>query len=229
MASSTFSRTARTNLDLDTLRTLGVARDRGGLAQAAEHLGRTPSAISLQMKRLQEDLGTPIFRKRGRGLALTEAGEIALSYARRILTAAEKLLPDGKRVPDYGPNPHGLAIFTADGYYSVQIYRAERLKFSSGDKFKATLEEYKDASLSTSVHFGRYTVDPVKHTITFQIDRSSVPNLDDTTAVGQYEMKGDELSWRVGSAAGWLYPPHHITTGQVERTKEAQEQIVALC
>lgn len=114
-----------------------------------------------------------------------------------VLTAAEKLLPDGKSVPDYGPNPHGLAIFTADGYYSVQIYRAERLKFSSGDKFKGTLEEYKDASLSASVHFGRYTVDPVKHTITFQIDRSSVPNIDDTTAVRQYELKGDELSWRV--------------------------------
>jgi hypothetical protein len=114
-----------------------------------------------------------------------------------VLTAAEKLLPDGKRVPDYGPNPHGLVIFTADGYYSVQIYRAERLKFSSGDKFKGTLEEYKDASLSMSVHFGRYTVDPVKHTITFQIDRSSVPNLDDTTAVRQYELRGDELSWRV--------------------------------
>src|SRR5882757_3167155 len=114
-----------------------------------------------------------------------------------VLIGAEKLLPDGKRVPDYGPNPHGLAIFTADGYYSVQIYRAERLKFSSGDKFKGTLEEYKDASLSTSVHFGRYTVDPVKHTITFQIDRSSVQNLDDTTAVRQYELKGDELSWRV--------------------------------
>jgi DNA-binding transcriptional LysR family regulator len=92
MAFSTFSRTARTNLDLDTLRTLAVAHDRGGLAQAAEHLGRTPSAISLQMKRLQEDLGTPIFRKRGRGLALTEAGEIALSYARRILGLNDELL-----------------------------------------------------------------------------------------------------------------------------------------
>jgi DNA-binding transcriptional LysR family regulator len=56
---------ARINLDLDTLRTLAVAHDRGGLAQAADHLGRTPSAISLQMKRLQEDLGIPIFRKRG--------------------------------------------------------------------------------------------------------------------------------------------------------------------
>jgi DNA-binding transcriptional LysR family regulator len=83
---------ARINLDLDTLRTLTVAHDRGGLAQAAEYLGRTPSAISLQMKRLQEDLGIPIFRKRGRGLALTEAGEIALSYARRILVLNDELL-----------------------------------------------------------------------------------------------------------------------------------------
>jgi hypothetical protein len=114
-----------------------------------------------------------------------------------VLTAADKLLPDGTRVPDYGSNPHGLAIFTADGYYSIQIYRAERLKFSSGDKFNGTPEEYKDASLSMSVHFGRYSVDPVKGTITFHIDRSSIPNLDDTTQVRPYELKGDTLSWKV--------------------------------
>lgn len=84
--------TARINLDLDTLRTLAVAHDCGGLAKAAEQLGRTPSAISLQMKRLQDDLGTTIFRKRGRGLALTEAGELALSYARRMLVLNDELL-----------------------------------------------------------------------------------------------------------------------------------------
>jgi Lipocalin-like domain len=116
-----------------------------------------------------------------------------------LLTGADKLLPDGQRVLDYGPNPHGLVIFTADGYYSVQIYRAERLKFASGDKFKGTPDEYKEVSLSMSVHFGRYSVDPVKHTITFKVDRSSVPNQDDTTAVRPYELKGDELSWRVAA------------------------------
>jgi hypothetical protein len=126
-----------------------------------------------------------------------------------ILTGADKLLPDGKRVPDYGPNPHGLAIFTSDGYYSVQIYRAERVKFSSGDKFKGTPEEYKEASLSTSVHYGRYSVDPVKHTMTFKIDRSSVPNLDVTTAVRAYDLKGDELSWRVAARQDGSVP---ITT-----------------
>lgn len=82
----------RNNLDLDTLRTLSVAHDLGSLAQAAGQLGRTPSAISLQMKRLQDDLGVSLFRKRGRGLALTEAGVVALTYARRILTLHDELL-----------------------------------------------------------------------------------------------------------------------------------------
>src|SRR6201995_1937421 len=80
------------NLDLDTLRTLVTTHDLGGLAQAADRLGRTPSAISLQMKRLQDELGVPLFRKRGRGLSLTEAGEVALAYARRILALNDELL-----------------------------------------------------------------------------------------------------------------------------------------
>lgn len=42
--------------------------------------------------RLQDELGTPLFRKRGRGLALTEAGEVALTYARRILALHDELL-----------------------------------------------------------------------------------------------------------------------------------------
>lgn len=81
-----------TNLDLDTLRTLATAHDLGGFAQAADRLGRTPAAISLQMKRLQDELGMPLFRKNGRRLALTEAGETALSYARRILSLNDELL-----------------------------------------------------------------------------------------------------------------------------------------
>jgi hypothetical protein len=114
-----------------------------------------------------------------------------------VLAGADKLLPNGTRVPDYGPNPHGLVVFTADGYYSVQIYRAEQVKFSSGDKLKGTPEEYRNASLSSSVHFGRYTVDAAKGTITFHVDRSSFPNWDDSVQVRSYEIKGDELSWKV--------------------------------
>jgi len=114
-----------------------------------------------------------------------------------VVTGAYKILPNGTRASDYGNNPHGLVIFTSDGHYAVQIYRAERLKFASGDKFKGTAEEYKEACLSTSVHFGTYSVDPVQHTITFHVDRASFPNEDDTTQVRPYAMSGSELSWKV--------------------------------
>ena len=80
------------NLDLDTLRTLVVAHDLGGYRQAAERLGRTPSAISLQMKRLQEAVGAVLFRREGRGLALTEAGEIVLRHGRQMLEINDHLL-----------------------------------------------------------------------------------------------------------------------------------------
>jgi hypothetical protein len=129
--------------------------------------------------------------------SLVASAQTPLIEGTWVLTRAEKLLPDGTRVSDYGDNPHGLVIFTSDGYYSVQIYRADRLKFTSGDKLKGTPEEYKEASLSTSVHFGRYTIDPAKATITFYIDRSSFPNQDDTTQVRPYEITSDELSWKV--------------------------------
>jgi DNA-binding transcriptional LysR family regulator len=81
-----------TNLDLDTLRTLATAEELGGYGRAAERLGRTPSAVSLQMKRLQDDAGARLFRKSGRGLALTEAGELVLRYGRRMLELNDELL-----------------------------------------------------------------------------------------------------------------------------------------
>jgi hypothetical protein len=114
-----------------------------------------------------------------------------------VLVHADKLLPDGSRVDDYGSDAHGLVIFTANGYYSVSIYRANRTKFASGDKTKGTPEEYRDAILGMSTSFGRYTFDPDKATITFHVDRSSFPNQDDASPVRQVELKGDDLSWKV--------------------------------
>jgi DNA-binding transcriptional LysR family regulator len=73
------------NLDLDLLRSLVAAIDLGGFGRAATRLGRSQSAISLQMQRLEAQLGRPLFRKEGRRLALTDAGDTLLAYARRLL------------------------------------------------------------------------------------------------------------------------------------------------
>src|SRR5947209_15710280 len=72
------------------------------------------------------------------------------------LIAADKILPDGTRVVDYGAEPHGLAIFTADGHYMLEIFRNVRTKFGAKDREKGTFEEYKEAQLSTSCSFGTY-------------------------------------------------------------------------
>lgn len=114
-----------------------------------------------------------------------------------VLIAADKLLPDGTRAPDYGTQPHGMAIFTADGHMMIEIFRDVRIKFAGSDRAKGTLEEYKDASLSSSCLFGTYSVDSTTSKVTMKIDRSTFPNNDDTTQVRAYELKGDILSWRV--------------------------------
>jgi DNA-binding transcriptional LysR family regulator len=70
---------------MDVLRTFVTGLELGSFAKAAQRLGRSQSAISTQLRRLEEQAGKPLFRKSGRGLALTTAGESLLSYAKRIL------------------------------------------------------------------------------------------------------------------------------------------------
>lgn len=113
------------------------------------------------------------------------------------LTAADDLLPDGTRVHAYGSSPQGLLIFAADGRYALQIYQAERSKFASGDKKNGTPEEYKQASVGASCHFGHYTVDADKGTITFKIDSASFPNWNGATQTRPFTIKGDDLEWHV--------------------------------
>ncbi len=80
------------HLDLDLLRTLVVGVDAGSFARAAESLGRTQSAVSLQMRRLEEQAGRPLLQKRGRTLVPTEAGRTLLAYARRLLALSDEAL-----------------------------------------------------------------------------------------------------------------------------------------
>jgi DNA-binding transcriptional LysR family regulator len=72
-------------LDLALLQTLVAVNQSGTLAKAADRVGRTQSAVSLQMQRLEDCVGFPIFDRRGRILVLTPAGESLVGYARRML------------------------------------------------------------------------------------------------------------------------------------------------
>jgi DNA-binding transcriptional LysR family regulator len=73
------------NLDMDVLRTLVAAQRLGSFHRAAREVGRSQSAVSQQLRRIEEQLGEPLFKKSGRRLIPTEAGEVMLAYAHRIL------------------------------------------------------------------------------------------------------------------------------------------------
>ena len=75
----------RVTFDLDVLRTFVTGMELGSFAKAAQRLGRSTSAVSAQLKKLEDQSGAPLLRKEGRGLALTEAGETMLAYARRLI------------------------------------------------------------------------------------------------------------------------------------------------
>lgn len=75
----------RVNFDLDALRSFAVGMELGSFAKAADRLGRSPSAVSAQLKKLEDQASIALLRKSGRGMALTDAGEVLLGYARRML------------------------------------------------------------------------------------------------------------------------------------------------
>lgn len=73
------------NLDLTALRSFVAVADCGGVTKAAGALNLTQSAVSMQLKRLEESLDLKLLDRSARTIALTAAGEQLLSYARRML------------------------------------------------------------------------------------------------------------------------------------------------
>ncbi|MCC5971015.1 MAG: LysR family transcriptional regulator [Pararhodobacter sp.] len=75
----------RRNLDLTALRALVAVAEYGGVTRAAHVLNLTQSAVSMQIKRLEEMLGLALLDRSGRGVQLSAAGEQMLGYSRRML------------------------------------------------------------------------------------------------------------------------------------------------
>jgi DNA-binding transcriptional LysR family regulator len=78
------------NLPTELLRSFTAIVDSGSMLRATERVFLTQSALSLQMKRLEETVQTPLFHRDGRRLSLTPAGETLLAFAREILAANDR-------------------------------------------------------------------------------------------------------------------------------------------
>lgn len=79
-------------LNYNHLRYFRAVAHTGNLTRTAEQLNLSQSALSVQIKRLEEQLGHQLFERRGRALHLTEAGRLALDHADTIFATGDELL-----------------------------------------------------------------------------------------------------------------------------------------
>lgn len=78
-------------LDSDLLRTFVAIAETGNFTRAAERVGRTQSAISMQMKRLEAIVGDPLFERGSRGVRLTGSADQLLANARRVVSLLDEM------------------------------------------------------------------------------------------------------------------------------------------
>lgn len=103
-------------LDLDVLRTFVAIAETGSFTSAANAVFRTPSAVSMQIKKLEETLRCAVFNRDARSVSLTADGEILMGYARRMLAinreaVSKFVVPDVSGVVRLGsPDDYGERV-----------------------------------------------------------------------------------------------------------------------
>src|ERR1700686_5119500 len=113
-------------LDIDQLRTFLAIVETGSFTRAAEIVHKTQSAVSMQMRRLEERLERPIFARDGRASKLTEDGERLLDYARRIVKLNVEALATFSKTELSGRVRLGVPDDYADRYLPEIMARFSR-------------------------------------------------------------------------------------------------------
>jgi len=122
------------------------------------------------------------------------------------LVAADKVLPNGETTRDYGANPHGRLHVDAQGRYSLQIFKSERLRFASDSKVDGSPEEFRSAVTGSSTHYGTMAIDEQAGLLLFSIEGASFPNWEGATQKRQYQLDGAELRYKVPPRADGSIP-----------------------
>lgn len=79
-------------VDIDLLKTFMAIVETKSFTKAAEMVFRTPSAVSMQMKKMEEILGRSVFQRDSRSVSLTPDGEVLMSYAKSILDMSNEMM-----------------------------------------------------------------------------------------------------------------------------------------
>ncbi len=115
------------NLPTELLRSFAAIVDSGSMLRATERVFVSQSALSLQMKRLEETVQTALFHREGRRLALTPAGQMLLTYAREILATNDRAVSALNGNALAGPARVGLVQDFAETLLSGVLARFAQL------------------------------------------------------------------------------------------------------
>ena len=117
------------------------------------------------------------------------------------MVSAYEIRADGTRSTNYGEHPLGLLTVDAAHRYNMQIFKVGRPAFASGDKARGTPDEYRQAVVGSSTHFGTVTIDRARHELMFDVKGASFPNWEGKRQVRDYTFKDGLLSYAVPASA----------------------------
>jgi Lipocalin-like domain len=118
-----------------------------------------------------------------------------------VMEQAYEIRADGTRTTNYGEHPSGLMMVDPAGHYSIQVFRPGRPNFAAGVKAEGKPEEFRQAVLGSSTHFGRVHVDAGAHQLLFYVEAASFPNWEGKRQVRNYTYRDGVLSYAVPASA----------------------------
>lgn len=116
-------------MDFKKLRTFRIAAQLQNFSDASSHLGYVQSAVTSQIKSLEEELETPLFKRNGRGVSLTEAGNKLLEYCDKLFS-----LRDEATLAVKGQTQSQQLIRIA-GYETILTYRLPHIIHDFNQQF----------------------------------------------------------------------------------------------
>jgi len=151
------------NLQIDFLKTFIAVADAQGFTRAGRQVNRSQSAVSMQIKRLEDEVGKPPFERIGKTVKLTVEGNMLISYAWRIVKEHDDAVmalckPALRGVIRFGsPEPYTTGVLPrllarfASSYPEVRV----EMRCENSDSIKRAVDEGKlDIGLCTQIHKG---------------------------------------------------------------------------
>ena len=160
------------NLQIDYLRTFIAVADTKGFTRAGIQVNRSQSAVSMQIKRLEDEVGKPIFERIGKTVKLTTEGNLLINFARRIVKEHDNAV-----IALSKPALKGFIRFGSPEHYTAGVLPKLLARFASSypdilvemrcensDEIKRAVDKGElDIGLCTQIHEGGQVIyhDPV--------------------------------------------------------------------